>query len=67
MARKKRAGKPSRIGQIRQVYKLTKDGDPNLPLILLRAFLYGVEPIDPVTFTAIPALLLGYGFYFFAE
>ena len=41
MARKKRAGKPSRIGQIRQVYKLTKDGDPKLPLILLGAFLFG--------------------------
>lgn len=41
MARKKRAGKPSRIGQIRQVYKLTKDGDPKLPLILLGAFVFG--------------------------
>jgi hypothetical protein len=41
MARKKRAGKPSRIGQIRQVYKLTKEGDPKLPLILLGVFVFG--------------------------
>ena len=40
MAREK-SGKPGRIKQIREAYRLTKPGDPKLGLILLGTFVFG--------------------------
>lgn len=35
-----KSGKPGRISQMRQVYRLTKEGDPRIGLILLGTFLF---------------------------
>ena len=35
------SGKPSRISQLKQAYRVTKQGDPKIGLILLAVFLFG--------------------------
>jgi hypothetical protein len=36
-----KSGKPSRISQLKQAYRVTKQGDPKIGLILLAVFLFG--------------------------
>jgi MFS superfamily sulfate permease-like transporter len=36
-----KSGKPGRISQLRQAYKVTKQGDPKIALILLAVFVFG--------------------------
>lgn len=38
---KKASGKPGRISQLKQAYRVTKQGDPKIGLILLAVFLFG--------------------------
>ena len=36
-----KSGKPGRIGQLKQAYRLTKQGDPKIGVILLAVFVFG--------------------------
>lgn len=54
-----KSGKPGRIAQLRQAYKITKQGDPHLGWILLGTFLFG-SAVGIALFTLIPPSWLAF-------